>query len=103
MEFNVWLRDIAKKSLSAKSPPQQSVGRLPATQCGMAGEDGGVYGSNLPSITLVVVTLPCLSRTEMFCEIGRPLSPWYVVLVVTVFPSLVMAVFISLMSLPLLS
>jgi hypothetical protein len=33
------------------------------------------------------VTLPCLSRIEMFCIITRPLSGLYEVLVVTVFPS----------------
>ena len=28
----------------------------------------------------LTVTLPCLSRTEMFCEITRPLSVLYIVL-----------------------
>jgi len=43
------------------------------TSEGLATEDGSIYGSSLPLITLVTVTLPSGCWTEMFWLTGRPL------------------------------
>ena len=42
-------------------------------QAAFMAEDGSIYGSSLPLMTLVTVTLPSGCWTEMFWLTGRPL------------------------------
>jgi hypothetical protein len=56
-------------------------------QAAFMAEDGSIYGSSLPLMTRVVVTLPFRSKTVMFWLVGWPLFVLNCVLVVTELPS----------------
>lgn len=76
-------------------PPQGSLALVAAEVPAEADGNDGIYGSSLPPLTLVVVTLPLFRSVDvMFWEVVLPLSVFQV-LVVIFLPSEVTTVLCS--------